>query len=227
MKRILSAITLIAVSLILADCGGGGGSSSPAAVSQFPVAAAMSSFAQASHSFTLSATIGSNTETLQASFTLGAASTFGGQSASTLNQSVVISVNGVAGAALTTTSYFSTNPFKKLGGVVTSGSLSRQYTVYANQQTLPTNATVGQSGSFDSYTAYTDSTMSTVYATGTDQWSLSTDTASTAWLCNIDTETIVGSAATPITNCYQIDASGNVLSQTVTFIINGSAVTFK
>ena len=210
----------------LSGCGGGGGGSSPSTTpttTQFPIAGAISAYFQAGHSFTLSGTSGANTISFQVNYASGTTSIFQGQPASTMTQTAVISVNGGAGSTVSGVAYFNASPYQNLGYISSDG----RYQVYANQQTLPTYATVGQSGQLDTYITYTTNTKAVVYATGTETWSLLADTATTAWACNNDTHTVVGSAPAVITNCFKIDTTGNVLSKTVTMPINGTVVTFK
>jgi hypothetical protein len=171
----------------------------------------------------LTATNGANTYTIQTSYTPGAAAVFEGLQASTFTQSGSISVNGVVTGGVTSgVSYISLSPYKNLGYVDSNG----QYTVFANQQALPTNATVGQSGAFDTDTVYTNNTKAVVYATDTESWSLLSDTSTTAWLCNNDTNAVVGTSAVVITNCYKVDTTGNILALKVIMPINGTTLTF-
>ncbi len=195
---------------------------SPAAT-QFPIASALSAIYQASYNVTLSAQYGVDTFTIQYSQTPGAASTFEGQPASTAFQTVTVSLNGVVASRTSGVTYFNASPFENLGAIDANG----QYAVDANQQALPTYATVGQSGPLDTYTTYTDSSKSVVYAADTETWSLSSDTSTTAWLCDNDTHTVIGSALTVVTTCYEIDTTGNVLAVTIAMTINGTTLTFQ
>jgi hypothetical protein len=190
---------------------------------QFPIGSAMSAFFQASHSYTLTATNGANTYTIQTSYTPGAASVFEGQQASTYTQSGSVSVNGVVtGGVSSGVSYISLSPYKNLGYIGSDG----RYQVYANQQISPTYATVGQSVALDTSITYTNNTKAVVYANGTDTWSLLSDTSTTAWACNNESYTVVGSSPNVITNCFKIDTSGNVLALKVIMQINGTTLTF-
>lgn len=209
----------------LSGCGGGGGdgggSAPPATL--FPIGSAMSTFFQTSHSYTLTATNGANTFTIQTSFTPGSASSFEGQATSTYTQSGTVSVNGVVtGGVNSGVTYFTASPYKNLGYI----SSTDQYQVYANQQTLPTNATVEQSGLLDTSTTYTNNTKTVVYATDTETWSLSPDTLTTAWMCIDDTYVIVGSSPVALTHCFKIDTTGNVLALKVSMPINGTTLNF-
>lgn len=194
------------------------------ATTQFPISSALSPIYQSSYNVTLSAQYGTNTFTIQMSQTPGAASIFEGQPASTVFLTGTVSVNGVVAGTINGKEYYNTSPFEQLGYVDPS---NEQYQVYANQQTLPAYATVGQSGPLDTSTTYTDSSKSVVYAADTETWSLSSDTPTTAWACINDTQTVVGSALTVITTCYKIDTTGNVLAMTITMTINGTTLTFQ
>jgi hypothetical protein len=221
MYKILAIFALLLAGLT--GCGGGGGGGSAPAATQFPIGSAISAFFQASHSYSLTATNGANTYTIQTSYIPGTSSTFEGQQAATYTQSGTVSVNGVVtGGTNSGVTYFNSSPYKNFGYIDSNG----QYTVYANQQALPTYATVGQSGAVDTDTVYTNNTKAVIYATDTETWSLLSDTSTTAWLCNNDTNAVVGSSAAVITNCYKVDTTGNVLALKVIMPISGTTLTF-
>jgi hypothetical protein len=202
---------------------------------QFPLASVLSAFEQSSQNYTLTAVNGVTTVTVQTSSTPGASATFEGQIASTNLQTVIITANNsttgkTATSTVTGINYFNASPFKSLGGLNTSTTASNgqgEYIVNTDQVNLPTYATVGQSGSIDTSTTYTDNSKSVVYATDTDTWSLSSDTATTAWACDIDTRTVVGFSPTVSQFCLKIDTTGNVLAMKMIMPINGTIYTFQ
>jgi len=79
----------------------------------------------------------------------------------------------------------------------------------------------------DTYTVYTDITKTTVYATGTDTWTLSADTATTAWGCDVNTQTQVGGSPVVSQTCFKIDTTGNLLAMKMILPINGTIITFQ
>ena len=98
-KVALFAVPLI---LVLSACGGGGGGSSPAAstpsTTQFPLASALSTFAQTSHNYTINAVNAGNTYTLQFGLTPGTPTTFKGLAASTAAETLTIRLDAGCGA---------------------------------------------------------------------------------------------------------------------------------
>lgn len=174
--------------------------------------------------YNLTATNGGNNYTLQLSFVPGAQSTFNGTSAFTRTETLNISVNGTLANNLIATDYFTISPYINIGSVNQS---SGQVEVYANQTALPQLATVGQSGAFNTFTIYTDNTLATVYATGTDTWALNADTATTAFACVDETINYAAGGTDTESDCYQMDERGNVLSLQITLLVNGVTLTFK
>jgi hypothetical protein len=120
------------------------------------------------------------------------------------------------------------SPFKFVGDVITAGAGAGRYSVYANQVALPATALVGASGSLDTETAYTYSTKMTVNSTSVETWDLSQATASTGWLCdNVTSTPAGGGSATNFSQCYQVDASGNVLALKIVVRVSGQNVPFR
>lgn len=235
-------ILISVVFALLNGCGGGGGgggssSSTTSPTLQFPIASAMSAFEQASNNYSLSAVDGSINLSLQAGFIPGSPSTFEGQLASTSTQTVSISATNTSTGAsnsdlASVKNYFIASPLHSLGSIVisdtsTTGNQLGYYAVYSNQVNIPTYATVGQTGALDTYTTFTNSSKSVVYANDTETWSLSSNTSNTAWLCSFDTQTIVGSSPTTTQSCYELDTTGNVLAVKLILNINGTTVTFQ
>ena len=210
----------------LLDCKLQGGSlivrAATPSTAQFPLQVAMSAYFQAAHNFTINATNGANTYSLQINSTPGDTSTFGEQAASTTSTTEILSENGALINTVYLMGYFQ-SPYTPLGEQNLSNG---QYTVAANQVALPANATVGQSGQFDTSTTYTSDTMSTVYSTTTTTWSLAASTATTAWLCFNYAELIVGSGAISEADCYNIDTTGDVSTIKANVSVNGTTLNF-
>ena len=230
MLRSVRRIGACACAAMLASCGGGGSSSPPPPppVTSFPVAAAINAFAQANHTYNLTASANGVTFTAMLTFTPGSPSTFEGQATSTATLSATITASTGASSTATDMSYFVLNPFKFVGDVVTAGTGTGHYSVYANQVALPAMASVGQGGSLDTTTTYTDSTKTTIDSTSVETWALSQATSSTGWLCDNVTSTPAGGGSpTNSSECYQVDASGNVVGFKIVVQVNGQNVTFQ
>lgn len=216
----------VILALSLSGCNsGGGGNRTTSPTTQFPLAAAANSYAQASSHFTLKTTHGSDTYTLQFGSTPGTPTTFLGLAASTAAETITITKNGAVIDTEAQNVYFQLNPYKPLGGISVGNG---QYTVAANQVLLPTNATIGQTGQGDTETTYTDKSLSTIYSTATQTWSLLADTPTTAWFCVNTVMKIISPATTiPGDVCYQIDTSGSTLGLKLDITISGTTLNFR
>jgi hypothetical protein len=150
----IPVLVCITFAAAMAGCGGSGdsGPPPPPPVTTFPVAAAINSYYQANHSFTLTASVGANTYTLSLTITPGQAAMFENQMTSTAMLSATISLVGGSSQSATATAYFAISPFTEVGSLVNTGTNAGQYSVYSNKQALPATATVGQSGSLDEET---------------------------------------------------------------------------
>ncbi len=184
----------------------------------------MSAFSQASHNYTMNAANGGNTYTLQIGFVPGAPTTFSGLAALTGAETITISKNGAVVSTESVDNYFSASPYTPLGMVNLSNG---QYSVVSNQVALPANATVGQSGQFITLTTYTSNSMATIYSTTTETWVLSSNTATTAWLCLNFITTPVGSSAYSGSGCYTIDTTGNVSALKMAITVSGTTLNFQ
>jgi hypothetical protein len=213
----------------LTACGGSSSSPPPPpSVTSFPVAAAINAYAQASHTYNLTASANGVNFTAALTFTPGSSATFENQTTSTATQTVNIMASNGTSASGTDTSYFVLSPFKFVGDVITAGTGVGRYSVYANQVALPATAMLGASGSLDTETTYTDSTKMTVHSTSIETWNLSQATSSTGWLCdNVTATPAGGGSAANSSQCYQVDASGNVLTLKIVVQVNGQSVTFQ
>jgi hypothetical protein len=181
MKRILSAITLIIVSLALAACGGGGGGSSSSgpvtSTSSFPVESAYTTLIAngTSKAITISGDCsGTGSRTASAATTPATFEGVAGFSAvGTLTTS---SATPCASSSATTyTSYVDTN-YVPLG----FNSVGVNYGVYLTAPVFPVSAMVGNTGIIGTVTLYTDSTKSTGNGREDLSYVIEPDTASTA-----------------------------------------------
>jgi hypothetical protein len=66
-----------------------------------------------------------------------------------------------------------------------------------------------------------------LYSNTVDTWSLAAASSTTGWFCLNSSTTIVGGAASSESDCYQVDATGNVLAEKAVVSVNGQAVAFK
>jgi len=190
---------------------------------QFPLASAISVFFQTSHDITLNAIDGSDLYTFQYSFRPGPQTAFEGHLSSTMFQSIIIRLNGVAITTGSGTTYFDASPYKGIGTTTSDGS----YTVTTTQQLLPANASVGQSGVLSTSKTYTNSSKTSLSSTSTNIWSLESDTSTTAWACFNSSDAAAGSSSSATSDCYKVDLSGNVIALKKTRFLNGQSLTIK
>jgi hypothetical protein len=221
----MKPMLILSLAIMLCACGGGGSSSSsaPPSSTQYPLDSAYSAVAQMNQSYNLSSVLGNNTFALQITYAPGSMSSFNGVPALTAKRTAVLSEDGVIITDDVQTEYFTISPYMPLGSIDTNG----QVTVYTNQNALPTYATEGQSGLFNTSTTYTDNTLTTIYSISSSTWSLSSDTSTTVFGCVNTVGTIIGSGATSESDCYQIDDSGNVISLQVYLLVNGVTLLFQ
>jgi len=191
---------------------------------EFPVAAVMSSYVLSAHNYTLHSTDGVNTYSLTVTNTPGTPSSFEGQAASTSSTTKSLAENNNIVNTESLNDFFTQNPYTPLGEQNLSNG---EYSKATSQGTLPTTATVGESGKFYTLNTFTNDTMSTLYATTTTTWSLTENTATTAWLCFDYSKTIVGSSGISESNCYNIDNSGNISAVKANVFVNGTTMSFN
>lgn len=208
------------ISLALNGCGGGGGSAGTSAIpsdfpsgasavasgNAFPIDAALAAFFQASRQFTLTGGYPGQSRTLTYTITPRGSTTPWNTGVPAQQTDVVahFADSNVSTDQETESLYFQTSPFQiVLVNTVDSANVTTQFTP------LPATATVGQSGTYEQVTDYTDMSESSILATETLTWRLYPDTASTAWWCLIDHA--VGQEGGDVMECYRLDASGNVL----------------
>ena len=218
---------LFACAAEVTACGGGGGSSSPSPPAlSVPVAAAVSAYAQANHTFNLAGSVNGVNFTIAYTYAPGSNLTFQGQATATATEMLAISGNGATQAS-SWTDYLIVSPYKLIGQIEISGANAGQWVIVANQQALPAMASTGQNGPWETSTTYKDSALTTVVSTEVDTWSLISASSTTAWFC--DNAQITPASGTPFSGaqCWQIDQSGNVLAMRVTLQVNGVTVTFQ
>lgn len=193
----------------------------------------MATYLQASHNYTLKASNGGNSYTLQVSTVPNPGTTkFNGSApAYSSVDTVSLEENGVRLANNTRTDYFLLNPYVPLGRVSSTGS---PYGVVTSSAPLPNTFDVGSSGSTDSMTYYHDSSMNIVDADEAATYSVKANNTTTVLVCLESTITNVtpqGTADDLVddgeNDCYRVDDTGNATLLSVTLTVNGTTLTFQ
>lgn len=206
----------------LVGCGGGGGGSdAPAPQSgangQYVVAATMLNVLTAGATFTATTQISGATWTLTQSFAAQPAQGFDGAARSVSTENINLSRNGVLQSADGAYLYFDAAPL-----VLRGSSRGGDTAVFSQDGVLPQRADVGASGPLYHYTAQPSGTTNTV------TWSMQPGAASTALFClNATIRTNGTGAAATESDCYRVDASGNLIGAQFTVTINGQTFTFS
>lgn len=218
-------LKILTICSILALCACGGSSSSSGY--QFPLDGAFTYYEQTNESFTLTATSGSDTYTLQITSIPGSGlSTFDGVSAYTSDQTETLSKNGTVISDDSQTLYYTIGPYTRVGIIDANG----QETVYANQTALPDYSLINMTGAFDTDTTYTDSTRSVVYATGTTTWDTEEyplqPNQPIAFAC-LDTVFTINGSKSPESDCYLMNTVGYIVTLQITMTVDGVTRIFK
>ena len=209
----------------LSACGGGGSGygGSGSAPSTYDIDTIVTKFEQTSQSYDLMATSGANTYSLQISSVPGSSAAFDGITADTATSTVTFFTNGTLTSTDISTLFYLTSPYESIGGIdATSGEVA----VYSGQRVLPIAAKVGDSGTADTQTVYTDSSLTTVIGTITDTWTLSAGTGNDAILC-LDSKGTNASGPFTETDCYTIDPAGDALALIITLTESGQTLVFQ
>ena len=233
-KSSLVVLVLGIAALLLSACGGGGGGSSPppANLASAPGLAAMSAYYQGTHSVTLSASYGGSTYTAHDTLTPNAQTAFIFGFGPYPNSTEVLTIlkDGNPFSSATTTQFYYVTPVFSFAGAL--GNVPGSY-VYPNQsQGIHTTINVGDSGPLFTGTLYHDQTTMTADATETISYSVLPDSPTALDFCTI--AVITPTAPNPDmltntsqTNCYRIDATGNVTFFKATVVIGGLTLTFQ
>jgi hypothetical protein len=223
--RSIKRIILLFPAASLVACGGGGGSSDSGTVTVFPIEAAVTSYLTSPRNFTTTHTDSTNGDvyTLDYAHSPGADSTFEGSPAKTVSLTINLKRNGTPLSTSTQVDYFQTSPFRSLGTIDNTG----EYTVMANQVALPATAKVDDSGNLHTSTTYSDSSKATVTATSVATWNLQRASPTTAFFCaNSVVKSTDGSPDLTGSECYKIDANGNVTGNRITISFSGQTRVF-
>ena len=242
MRNRVRAFGATAIVLVLVQgCGGGGGGSAavttppPANLQSAPGLAALTTYLQAPHQNTLTATDSAgNSYVLQLTRTpTSGTTTFNGVGNASSEVDVVnLSKNGVAVASSSTTSYYVLSPYLPLGSAPSSGS--GPVGIVSAPATLPATFTVGSSGPVDTLTFYHDASLSIVDATETVAFSVTANNPTTLLLClnstiaNVTSQgTADGLAADSESDCYTEDSAGSIILDDVKVTVGATTLTFR
>lgn len=200
------------------------GTSSGSTAVYFPLDSAITTLESSALTITMAGNYNGNAIGLtRISTPLSGSQSFNGQAAIASSFSGSSSYLGSTKPLSNSTSFFSVGPYKKLGEVGPTW-----YDVYADQIPLPSKATIGSSGSFDTGIEYTDATRTTMLNTFVENWSLRAGTApGTAKLCMDTTKQLTSGTMAPTlsTMCVTIDTAGNISQLQSVGPIGGTAVT--
>jgi hypothetical protein len=198
-----------------------------------PGETALAAYLQETHNYTLKASSGGNSYTLQLSRVPNAGTTSFNGSAPTYSRvdTVTLDENGLRLAQKVSTDYFLLNPYVPLGRVSGSGS---PYGIVTSFAPFPTTLEVGSTGDVNSVTYYHDSTKSVLDAHEADTYSVEANDATTLLMCletTITNVTAQGTADDLVddaeSDCYSVDAAGDTALVSTTMTVNGADLTFQ
>lgn len=222
-RQSLSLIVLAAM-LTLAGCGGGGSGNSTV----YDLNSVETQFVQSSHHYSLTATDQGAFYALQLD-TVPASSPPSAPVAACKGAAGVVKVDSTLAennrviSAFTYYRYYRLSPYKILCDYnPTTGQVS----IYANQEALPTAATVGDSGPMDIQTTFTDTGLGSVSSTGTDTWALASTNGSPQLCLNAVTTESDGSGTGSELDCFAINASGKTSTFTLTLVSGSTTLDF-
>lgn len=217
-------LAILAAVLALAGCGGGSSGSSTV----YDLNSVETQYVQSSHRYELTAapTQGPDFEleldSAPASSPPSAPVAACKGSAGAVTVHSTLSQGGVLLTGFTYYRYYQLNPYKILCDYdPTKG----QVTVYADQEGLPTAATVGDSGSMDIQTTFNDTGLGSVFSTGTDTWALAS-TAGTPQLCLNSTTKDSGGEGSEL-DCFSINSSGKTTGLVLTLVSGSTTLIFQ
>lgn len=216
----------------LASCGGGGGGSSAPNLQFAPGAAAINSYSQASHSYSMNTSYNGHNWSLTLSDTpSGTTTTFLSQSAYYTTDSLNLYEDGVLVVNSISTTYYTLNPYTELGGVDSSGT---PFIVVTSSSAIPSTINVGDSGPIESGIYYHDSNQNVTDANFTTTYTVAGYSPSAVKFCsNIVISGVTAQGTTDglinstETDCYSVTSSGTANLISITLNIGGSVLTFK
>ncbi len=213
--------------------GGCGSSPDPVSTASFPVASAIEAYTKKAHSYTLFGT-GGNSEKIVELVNKGQGRFNGEPFSLKIKRFEIFSLKTVfedftPGTEISAT-YFSEKPLRIIGAEVLDTNGKESLVVFDNQQSLPEFAKVGQNGLLMTDAEYDgkDEKLVSPKSTSIYTWSLEAHTSNTAWFCETRINKILADPLPDKTSsCYDIDASGNVLSLAKVKKVNGNMVDYQ
>ncbi|MDN3442564.1 hypothetical protein QL898_13085 [Psychrobacter sp. APC 3279] len=188
--------------------------SSDKVVTQYPVETALLNIYTKQRSEKLVATVGGQSVAADIQITPKGSMRFNNKMVQGAEVSTISTVNQQITDQSVAINYFTLDPLVFHGFTDSTGEYS-----IANQTTsIPKMATIGDSNQLITENVYADSSMRQKTATYKQDWSLTQDTNNTARLC-IETSgnlLLTSDAAGTSSECYKINAKGDVLSSKVT-----------
>lgn len=228
----------IAVGLGLSACAGGmsGGTTGNTnqnnntnAVTQYPIEAAMLNIYTKESRETLTATVGNQSISADIQVTPKGRMVFNNKAVQGAEVNTITKSNNKIINQSVAINYFTKNPLVFHGFTDSSG----EYSLATQTSTIPKVARVGDSAELITEKVYSDSSMRKKIGTYKQNWSLARDTNNTAWFCIETSDNLLLSSDSKGTSseCYKINAKGDVLASKVTLTQpNGSntkTVTFN
>jgi hypothetical protein len=229
-QRILG-IAVTALALLLTACGGGGGSGSTAPVSSsetFQLRTAWVNYITDTRSlpFTVTGTASGTSVTGSGTLTQGSLSSTVFESRSALSKTSVITGSISRGGqtfplGLTTTSYMDSN-YNPMG------SSGPEYVVTTSGNTIPLTARVNDTGIWFQSVRYTSPSKTSRLGTATTSFVLEPDTASTALLKIMVTETDTYGATTSTTTLtFRMTPAGSLTRLSEVGSVDGDSLTIS
>ena len=211
----LGLCVLAAMGLSACATGGTAGGNNPnTVVTQYPVEAAMLNIYTKTRSETLHAVIDNQKATAEIQVTPKGSMRFGNKRVQGAEVNTINKMNDQVTAQSVAINYFTLDPLVFHGFTDSQG----KYSVASQTTTIPKVATVGASSPLITENVYSDSSMRKKIGTYNQDWSLARASNNTAWLCIERSGNLLLSAdpAGTSSECYQINAKGDILSSKVT-----------
>lgn len=186
-------------------------------VTQYPVEAAILNIYTKARSQALLSVIGGQEMVITNRIIPKGSTVFEGKQVQSAEKNTLIETDHHVVMNLSRNYYFTLTPLVFHGSIDSSD----EYSVVTQMIPIPKTAKVGNSSKLTNENVYTDSSRRKKINTYTQTWFLADDSHSTAWLCIENSETLLFSdnPNSSATECYKINAKGDILDSNVT--ING------
>jgi len=199
--------------------------SSDKVVTQYPVETALLNIYTKQRSEKLVATVGGQSVAADIQITPKGSMRFNNKMVQGAEVSTINTMNQQITDQSVAINYFTLDPLVFHGFTDSTG----KYSIANQMTTIPKIATVGDSNQLITENVYADSSMRQKTATYKQDWSLTQDTNNTAWLCIETSSNLLLSfdPADTSSECYKINAKGDVLSSKVTITQSNKNVVSK